>query len=113
MSISRILDLLSQLLSILRDHSVAEWEVEIADRVEGLRSAAQAGDSHLLIKELQEVMRMFGGMGSFNDVFVTERAGHRIGPGQVGTVNSRLQKLSTELFVLVEQEIERISGGSR
>jgi hypothetical protein len=55
---------------------------------------------------LEQIQRLYGGMGSFNDLFVTDRAGHHIEPGNIDRVNTRLQQLQQDLFLAVTSEIE-------
>lgn len=111
MSISQVLELLSELDKILKDCSASDWEDVVSTRYESLRKAAQAGNDGMLRRELQEIRGLYGGMGSFSDVYVSYQAGDNIDPGQVRSVNSRLQRLRTELFISVGREIERLGDG--
>jgi CRP-like cAMP-binding protein len=112
-SVAQVLGLLSEIASILEKHSVAHWEGIILARLESLRTASQTGNERHLAQELQEIRGLYGGMGSFSDVYVTDRAGDKIDAGQVRSVNSRLQRLRTELFISVGREMEQLgdSGG--
>jgi hypothetical protein len=49
-------------------------------------------------------------MGSFNDVFVIDQAGHDMKPKDMDRVNSRLQRLQEEWFVAVTTEFDRHRG---
>ncbi len=51
---------------------------------------------------IEQVYAAFGGMGSFNDVYVAAINGHRVLEKDRDTINRKLDNLRTELFELVQ-----------
>ena len=59
---------------------------------------------------LQRIREIIGGMGSFNDVRIDHCAGHLVKPEEVQNVNVELRRLRTKLYLLVENEIIRLTS---
>jgi hypothetical protein len=60
------------------------------------------GDIH----GIQHLLSAYGGMGSFDDLFLSPENGTQISASEVSDVDERLKRLSSEAFRLA-REIER------
>ena len=88
----RLASVLSDAAELLRSHAVQDWP----ERLESHAKRVRLGDREAISSLLAE----FGGMGSFNDVWIDPRNGHRIRTEQVVPVNHRLGKLQEEIYEL-------------
>ncbi len=104
---SEILQLLIRIRRILEDHDVKFWVDHFAGLERDFNKAIAAGDHGTLLQGMKRIAEMYGGMGSFNDLFINERAGDRIEPGKESTVNRELGILRTQLYDLVMGQITK------
>jgi hypothetical protein len=109
MSDSRILQLLEEINNILRKHNVRRWLGILPAITDNLRQAEESGNSHQILEIMDEILSLYGGMGSFTDLFINDQAGHDTAPKDISKVNSRLQALQEALFL----EAKRISDEFR
>jgi hypothetical protein len=89
---ARLVAVLKEAAELLRSYGVEHW----SERLEGHAEQVRLADS----KAVPELLADFGGMGSFNDVWIDPRNGHRITTDQVEPVNKRFHKLQTEIYQL-------------
>ncbi len=107
----RILDLLHIICTILDRHNERFWSEQVADIQKRLKRALDSGSTSWILTLLEEIRELYGGMGSFGDIFITHQAGHDIEPGEVSGVNSRFQELQDSLYLVVTAEIDRLREG--
>jgi hypothetical protein len=89
---ARLVAALSDAAGLLRSHAVEYWP----ERVESYAERVRLAD----IEAVPSLIAEFGGMGSFNDVWIDPRNGHRIRMEQVQPVNQRFGKLRAEIYEL-------------
>ena len=89
---ARLVAALSDTAELLRFHAVGHWPERLESYAERLRQAE--------VEAVPSLQAEFGGMGSFNDVWIDPRNGHRITPEQVGPVNQRFDRLRAEIYQL-------------
>jgi len=89
----RVPVLLGRICAVLRGHSAYISGEELADIRYKLAQAIGSADTRVILGLLERTRQLCGGMGSFNDLFVTDQAGHDIKPKDIDRVNSRLQRL--------------------
>lgn len=91
---ARLVAVLSEAAAVLRSHAVEHWP----ERLESYADLVRLADAEAVPSLLTE----FGGMGSFNDVWIDPRNGHRITTEQVQPVNRRFDKLRDEIYRLAQ-----------
>jgi uncharacterized protein DUF6966 len=89
---ARLVAALSDTAELLRSHAVEYWPERLESYAEWVRLAD--------MESVPSLAAEFGGMGSFNDVWIDPRNGHRITLEQVQTVNQRFSKLRAEIYEL-------------
>ena len=89
---ARLVAVLSEAGALLRSHAVEHWPERLESHAERVRLGHIDAVSALLAE--------FGGMGSFNDVWIDPRNGHRITPDRVQPVNQHFDKLRAEIYRL-------------
>ena len=80
--------------ALLRSHAVEHWP----ERLESYAEMVSLADAEAVPSLLAE----FGGMGSFNDVWIDPRNGHLITPERVQPVNQHFDKLRSEIYRLTQ-----------
>jgi hypothetical protein len=50
--------------------------------------------------DLDQILSWYGGMGSFNDLFIATINGHRLKRGQESVTNARLAELRSQVYEL-------------
>ena len=113
MAVTQILGLLDEINTVLVAHRVQKWFDFLSDTSTRLRDAAGTHNSKETLSILEELDSLFRGMGSFNDLFITNQAGHDILPGEIDAVNANLQSLQEELFCATREEIVRLNAIQR
>lgn len=106
-SIRRIVDLLDRIYQIMADHRVGAWEDRIYDLRSRLASAADSKNRPAVRALLEDISYLYGGMGSFNDLYISSQAGHQIEERHVRGVNTRFQQLQEKLYVAVSAQLDR------
>lgn len=81
---------LDQLATLLRKHGEDKW----AGQLDKDRLGLQAFES----KAIERVLSAFGGMGSFNDVFLHPTNGHSIREEEVAEVDQHLSDISSQIW---------------
>ena len=81
---------LDQLAALLRKHGEDKW----ADKIVKDRVGLEAFES----KAIEHVLSAFGGMGSFNDVFLHPSNGHSIKEEEVAEVDDHLADISSQIW---------------
>jgi hypothetical protein len=89
---ARLVAALSDAAELLRSHAVTHWPDRLGRYAERIRLADTEAVPSLLAD--------FGGMGSFNDVWIDPRNGHRIAAEQVQSVNQRFRRLQAKIYKL-------------
>ena len=109
MAISRIIRLLVEINIILDKHHVTKWFEILSNIQNRLEEAANNRNKKQMLLIMEEIRTLYRGMGSFNDLFITDQAGHEIAPEDISVVNSQLQTLQKELFLAAKDEIARLA----
>jgi hypothetical protein len=89
---ARLVAALGDATELLRSHAVTHWPERLERHADRVRLADTEAVPGLLAD--------FGGMGSFNDVWIDPRNGHRITMEQVESVNQRFRKLQAKIYRL-------------
>jgi hypothetical protein len=103
-----VLELLDDIRALLGEHHVDRLVDELGNVRHRPAQAVDSANTRVILGLLVQMRQLYGGIGTLSDVCVSDRAGDKIDPGQVRSVNSRLQRLRTELFNSIGQEIERL-----
>jgi len=88
----RLLSTLEQITSLLRKYGEEHWLQWIVRDVTLIRE----GDSH----GVEHFLSAYGGMGSFNDLYLCPENGHRIERSDVEPVNKELRSLVSQAYDL-------------
>ena len=108
MSFSTTLKLIDDIIDILQKYEVTNWYKILSDNKTRLIMAINSKSDHLILEQLTAIMDIYGGMGSFTDIFICEQAGYEISPKDVHRVNRQFQKLSTKLYFSLKEEILKL-----
>jgi len=95
MNTEKLIILLEETITLLRSHGVNSWADWLARDVKYLKERDFQGIKHLL--------SAFGGMGSFNDVYICPENGHNILENEVERVNQHLNDLQNEIYLQAKQ----------
>lgn len=106
MSDSRILQLLEEINNILRKHNVQQWLGVLTDIANNWKKAEDSGSSKRVLDMADEILSLYGGMGSLTDLYISDRAGDDIAPRDIHAVNSRLQALRHALYLEAKRKLD-------
>ncbi len=106
--------LLSQFSSTLGKYHVKFWPDYLSKLEEQLTRAYASGEDQEKREALTRIKGIYGGMGSFTDIFITNLAGHTIATEDESAVNEEFQHLRTQLYLLLKEELASLEepGGS-
>lgn len=104
-----IRNLIIEIRSLLERYGEKQWAQEFASLLESLDTAYATGSDNRKQEALDQIRRNFGGMGSFNDFRLSRTAGHRVPAAEQASANRELDRLSTQLYLLIQAEKERLS----
>ena len=93
--IPRLIKLIDEVQQLLRKHGEETWANWLEEGCSRIRDRDFAGVQHILSG--------FGGMGSFNDVYICPTNHHAIEQRNVDRVNDKLQALSSQIYELARQ----------
>ena len=105
MSSSEIEQLLREISGFLEQYGVDFWAEYVTERADELQSAILSQSNTSILYALYTIKKMYGGMGSFGDIYINPYAGHSIEIEQVSTVNRKFHELKTQLYGAVRDEI--------
>lgn len=96
-SVSRIL---GDLIELLERHGVKPWVEELMDR----------RDSVILEEPgaTEKILELYGGMGTFNDLYLCQENGHRGTQDELFSANERLRELQLELVEAIDRSSEEL-----
>jgi len=94
----QLISILEQIVHLLVTHGELHWSAWIARDIATIKKHDSYGIVHLL--------SAYGGMGSFNDLWLCAANGHRIDDPEVIEVNDKLSALKSEAYTLAK-DIER------
>ena len=95
---------LSQLLSACESLLRSVGETFWADK---LRSVLERGGENFDIYLLKEIQSWYGGMGSFNDLLISEYNNHLVGGKDDDELNDELNRLRSQIY----DEVVRLKRG--
>jgi hypothetical protein len=84
-----LLSLLREVVDLMKAHNERRWVFRLEGDLERLREGDTGAIEHLL--------SVYGGMGSFNDLYLCEQNGHKISLGETAPVNERLRGLASRI----------------
>ncbi len=99
--VDQLAQFLREAVALLRGYGEDYWADALASDLPSVESGAEDG--------LQRLLARFGGMGSFNDLFLDVRNGHRVVQTELGPVNQRLSSLRTAIWI----EAKALESGRR
>jgi hypothetical protein len=91
----KLISYLADAISMLQRHGVTHWATWLEKDKNLLEKSDFYGIEHLL--------SAFGGMGSFNDLYICKENGHSIEDDQVSIVNDKLMELNRKIYELAEE----------
>ncbi len=100
----QILEVMEQIKVLLNRHGVRFWAKELGYLQEDLKNAYNSDSDNRKREGLEQILRIYGGMGSFSDIFINQFAGDDILPNEMTPVNKKLRELRSQLYLLVEEE---------
>jgi hypothetical protein len=83
---------LEALTALLKRYGVNHWAKWLAGDLVRIKSGDAGGIDHLL--------SAYGGMGSFNDVYICPENGHVIVADEIKSVNDNFAELKSEVYAL-------------
>jgi len=111
MAFSEINIALDIIIATLNKYGVEDWYNILSDKKDRLNKAFDSGNTEWIISQLEELIEVYGGMGSFTDLFITNKAGHRISDEKTSEINQEFRKFRTDLFLALQKEISRLNHG--
>lgn len=99
-----IQQLLTQIRSLLERYQVKFWADQIADLEEQFKKAYASGNDRAKRRALDQLEELYGGMGSFNDLFISSTSGDAISPEDESAVNKQLSHLRRQLYQVLQAE---------
>lgn len=103
-----ILKLIDDIMEILQKHEVTNWYQIFSDNKARLLMAINSKSNHWILEQFTAILDMYGGMGSFSDLFICEQAGYKISPKDVKRVNEKINKLREKLYVSLKAETSKL-----
>ena len=88
--LTRLIGNLDETVNLLLNHGEGHWFTWATS----CRAALQNNDA----VAFDRVLGAFGGMGSFNDLWILSVNGHAVEPDQESTVNDRLTRLRSAIW---------------
>jgi hypothetical protein len=92
---AKLMALLNDAVAILTQVGETHWSAWLADCHTQIAADAKSGSNHLLTA--------FGGMGSFNDLWLCQINGHRVLPADESQINAKLDHLRLRMYDLAQQ----------
>ena len=81
---------LQEVVELLKAHNERRWAFRLEGDLERLREGDTGALEHLL--------SAYGGMGSFNDLYLCEQNGHNISFGETSSINEHLRSLASRVW---------------
>lgn len=91
---TELISALDETVALLRSCGEKHWAKWLAGDRASIANGNAAGVTHLL--------SAFGGMGSFNDLFLSPANGHSLSEADVSATNAKLNDLRTRLYGLAQ-----------
>jgi hypothetical protein len=95
---NKLISLLDKAIALLRRHGISHW----ADWLEKDKGLLEKSDYY----GIEHLLSAFGGMGSFNDLYICKENGHAIKDEETSIVNDNLLAMNRAIYELAE-EIQR------
>lgn len=89
--IGRLKSLLRQGAELLEGVGEEFWSAKLRQQLETSRLSPAA------------IVSWFGGMGSFNDLWILRANGHRVEQDQESAANAKLDELTSEIYRIAEE----------
>jgi hypothetical protein len=89
---ARLISALRDVVELLDAVNERQWAFRLRGDLERLEEDDGSAVDHLL--------SAYGGMGSFNDLYICEQNGHKITADGFDQVNRKLRRLSTGMWIL-------------
>ena len=103
-----IRELLSEIRKILEQHKVKFWSSYFVELESRFNAAYESGNVHDKQKALDTIKQVYGGMGSFGDVYINAVAGHSISVEEESNVNKKLRGLRSTLYKAIMDELMKL-----
>jgi hypothetical protein len=91
----KLVALLNDAVEILTQVGETHWSAWLASCRTQIAADAKSGSNHLLTA--------FGGMGSFNDLWLCQINGHRALPADESEINAKLDDIRSRMYDLAQQ----------
>jgi hypothetical protein len=75
---------------------------------ERLQTSATSESVKWVKDELEAIKGLYGGMGSFGDIYISPEAGYNVKSEDVSSVNSIFRGLQGQLYDEIERELKRL-----
>ena len=96
-----IQEVLGRIRALMEQHQVGFWTEFFCDVEQRFQTACTMEDEPTQRQLKTLLMDIYGGMGSFGDVFITHLAGDAIAPEDVSPTNRELRELRSRLYELL------------
>jgi hypothetical protein len=93
--IRQLITVLEQIEHLLADHGERHWRGRLTRDIAAIKSH----DAHGIARFLSA----YGGMGSFNDLWLCAANGHRVGDSEAVSVNEKLSALRSGAYILAKE----------
>ena len=99
-TVTKLHSVLEDAIQLLEKHNVRNWAEWLKKDIARIQRSDIYGVEHLL--------SLFGGMGSFNDVYICEENGYSINDDEILIVNERLSELRSEIYDLSSKICKKV-----
>lgn len=107
---SEIRDLLERIRALLERYGEKQWSKEIAYLEESFDRAYATTSDDRKREALDQISRLFGGMGSFVDFRFSRAGGHNVPPAEQPSANRELDQMTSQLYQSVLEERQKLGS---
>lgn len=107
---SEIIQLLSDCANLLRRFEVRDWTRTLEIELQDLKRAYASEGRGYKLRILNDILRLYGGMGSFSDIYICQENNRLIKGDEVMAVNKEFQRLRSVLYINVQAEIAELES---
>ncbi len=107
---SEIIQLLSDCANLLRRFEVRGWTRILEIELQDLKRAYASEARGYKLRILNDILRLYGGMGSFSDIYICQENNRLIKGDEVMAVNKEFQRLRSVLYINVQAEIAELES---
>ncbi len=99
-----IMSIIDELIDVFTSYGEVYWAGVLSKCREELYNAYSENNRDKIRYALDQLIQLYGGMSSINDIIISHQYGHRIAPHQEQKVNTKILQLISELYNLLQRE---------